>query len=111
MQIQGTLFKIFDTQVIGEKKFRKREMILKDNSEKYPQYVTFQFVNDNCAYLDSFNPGENVTVTFNVRGREWKSPDGGVKYFNTLEAWKLERNGSQPTSKPSERVVNDDLPF
>jgi len=29
-------------------------------------------------------------VTFNLRGREWRNPQGEVKYFNSLDVWKLE---------------------
>lgn len=111
MQITGTIKQIFDTKIIGEKKFRTREFILSDDADKYPQVISFQFTQDKCAYLDSYKRGENVTVTFNLRGREWTSPQGETKYFNTLEAWKIERNGGQSANDSPQRVKQDDLPF
>jgi hypothetical protein len=49
----------------------------------------------------------SVEVSFNLRGREWTSPTGDVKYFNTLEAWRIE-TAQAPT--PEEKV-EEDLPF
>jgi hypothetical protein len=43
-----------------------------------------------------------VEVSFNLRGREWTSPQGEVKFFNTIEAWRIEKQGqSQPMGMPS----------
>jgi hypothetical protein len=81
--------------------------------------------------IDAFNPQEQVEVSFNLRGREWTSPQGEVKYFNTLEAWRIERvgagqnmGGGIPASGPSAMNLDpiaspastassddDDLPF
>jgi hypothetical protein len=43
-----------------------------------------------CDSINSFGVGQEVTVSFNLRGREWTSPQGEVKHFNTLEAWRIE---------------------
>ncbi|MEY5040956.1 MAG: hypothetical protein RLZZ414_495, partial [Bacteroidota bacterium] len=59
------------------------------------------------------------TVHFNLRGREWTSPQNEVKYFNSLEAWRIEKDDtsafSAPSSIPSAAQVSDtpddDLPF
>jgi hypothetical protein len=52
--------------------------------------------------LDQFQANDNVEVSFNLRGREWTSPQGEVKYFNTIEAWRIEKQGqSQPMGMPS----------
>jgi len=54
-------------------------------------------------------------VSFNLRGREWTSPQGEVKYFNTLDAWRIEKVEAVNMS-PSDAVTPvtneaDDLPF
>jgi hypothetical protein len=51
----------------------------------------------------------SVEVSFNLRGREWTSPTGDVKYFNTLEAWRIET--TQETAQAPEEQVEEDLPF
>jgi hypothetical protein len=61
--------------------------------------------------LDAFKVGNQLEVSFNLRGREWTSPAGEVKYFNTLEAWKIERIGTEmPKAQPVHEEA-DDLPF
>jgi hypothetical protein len=118
MQLTGTLKVKKDEQAVSEK-FKKREFVITDNSSQYPQHISFQLTQDRCSLLDGIQVGDTINVHFNIRGREWISPQGEIKYFNTLEAWKLDRNAtSSPSSMPSpEQYVStggqdkDDLPF
>jgi hypothetical protein len=45
-------------------------------------------------------------VAFNLKGRKWNDPKGGVKYFNTLQAWRLSKKSAEQVksdnSAPSE---------
>lgn len=129
MEVIGTLKAKFDTQKVSDR-FQKREFILTTEANTpYPQHVSFQVTQDKCALLDGFNDGEELKVQFNLRGREWNGPQG-IRYFNTLEAWRIERAGSSnagsaaPSARntaapgaPSAPVFtgstddNDDLPF
>ena len=98
-------------------KFAKREFVLKtEASSQYPQFVTMQLTQDKCAMLDQFIEGQELKVSFNLRGREWNGPDG-VRYFNTLEAWRIESVGTAPLSQQVQNAVDalskdepDDLP-
>jgi hypothetical protein len=88
MQVQGQLKHKFDTQTVSDK-FKKREFILTtDGSTPYPQHVSFQLSQDKCDLIDQFNEGQDIEVSFNLRGREWNGPQG-VKFFNTLDAWRV----------------------
>ncbi|HEU4716645.1 MAG TPA: DUF3127 domain-containing protein [Bacteroidia bacterium] len=87
--ITGTLKVKFAEQQVSER-FRKRDFVITDNSSQYPQVISFQLVQDRCSLIDPFNAGDEIRVFFNLRGREWKSPQGDTRYFNTLEAWKIE---------------------
>ena len=114
-KLTGTLKVANKTQVINEK-FSKREFVI-ETKDQYPQLVMFQLTQDKCELLSAFKVGNEIEVSFNLRGREWTSPAGEVKYFNTLEAWRLERldgNGESiqdkaPTTPAHEE--EDDLPF
>ncbi len=132
-EISGTLKVKSDTQVISEK-FSKRDFVITiDEETQYPQYISLQLVQDKCSQLDNYNVGDQMKVSFNLRGREWSGPQG-IKYFNSLEAWRIEKvsatNG--PSSSPSVSYMapestsnvghmapgvitaapsNDDLPF
>ncbi len=81
--------------------FKKRDLVVTDNNDMYPQHIMFQLTQDKCALADQVNVGDQVKVTFNIRGREWTSPQGEVKYFNTLEAWRLEKVGTGMSAAPS----------
>ena len=63
--------------------------------------LSIQSVQDKCTLLDAYNVGDVVQVSFNLRGREWTSPQNEVKYFNTLEAWRIEGGQAAPASAPS----------
>lgn len=121
--ITGTLKMKTPEQKVSEK-FRKRDFVLTDNASQYPQFISFQLVQDRCTLLDAFQEGQEIRVFFNLRGREWRAPSGEVKYFNTLEAWKLEAvsaaqpaaNGTAVNALPDVTTFTageseDDLPF
>lgn len=103
--------KVVSPTVQVSDKFSKREFVVTDQSTQYPQDILFQAVQDKCQMLDSIAEGQTIDVSFNLRGREWKSPQGEVKYFNTLEAWRIETNDApQPVAKQVAEA-SDDLPF
>ena len=86
----GKLHTIFETKQVSER-FTKREFVVElADSPKYPQMVLFQLTGDRCSQLDGMSVGDSVKIAFNLRGREWKNPQGEVKFFNSLDVWKLE---------------------
>jgi hypothetical protein len=89
MEATGKLRAIFETKQFSER-FSKREFVLELVDGKYPQTVLFQVTGDRCASLDQFQIGDEVRLEFNLRGREWKSPQGDTKYFNSLDVWRIE---------------------
>ena len=88
MDVTGTIKVIEETKQMSEK-FRKREFVI-ITEDQYPQTILLQFIQDRCDMLNDRKIGEKVSVFFNVRGREWKNPQGELKYFNSLEAWKID---------------------
>lgn len=115
MQVAGKLVVINPTQVVSEK-FSKRTFVV-ETQDQYPQQIEFQLTQDKCDYLDSYKVGDQVNVSLNIRGRSWTNPQGETKYFNTLEAWKIERVGAtaQGSTPPpvavSQEIEDDGLPF
>ena len=89
MEIQGRIKQIFPSQVIGQNGFEKRDLVI-TTEEQYPQTIIIQFTQQRCDLLNNLQVGQNVKVYINIRGREWTSPQGEIKYFNTIEAWKIE---------------------
>jgi len=89
MEIQGRIKQIFPSQIIGQNGFEKRDLVIV-TEENYPQTIIIQFTQQRCDLLDSLQVGQNVKVYINIRGREWTNPQGEIKYFNTIEGWKIE---------------------
>ena len=89
MEIQGRIKQIFPSQMIGQNGFEKRDLVIV-TEEQYPQTIIIQFTQQRCDLLDSLQVGQNVKVYINIRGREWTNPQGEIKYFNTIEGWKIE---------------------
>lgn len=89
MEIQGRIKQIFPSQVIGQNGFEKRDLVIV-TEEQYPQTIIIQFTQQRCDLLNNLQVGQNVKVYINIRGREWSSPYGETKYFNTIEGWKIE---------------------
>lgn len=87
--LRGKVIVINDEQVISDK-FKKRDLVIETEGERFTQKVSFQLTQDKCELLDKFSNGDEVDVYFNVKGRDWTSPQGEVKYFNTLEAWRIQ---------------------
>lgn len=97
MEISGQLKLKYDTQKVSEK-FSKRDFVLAtDLSTPYPNFLTIQLTQDKCNILDNFNIGDELKVHINLLGKEWNSPNG-VKYFNTISAWRIEKIGNIPNA-------------
>ena len=135
MSLRGTIHKIFDEQQIKET-FRKREFVVKyAENPQYPELIKFEATQDRCSILDEYEPGDEVDVKFNIKGREWVNRNGETVYFTTLAVWEIARAGAAPapssggrkggssagSSSPTEPAApfttaadplsDDDLPF
>ena len=124
MEISGIIKVLGDIQTFGDNGFRKREVVV-TTQEQYPQHLLVEFIQDRCELLDSFNVGEKVKISINLRGREWENPQGDIKYFNSIHGWRIEKQDSieqdtipAPEDAPGFEVksdedneVEDDLPF
>ena len=127
MELQGTIKKISDIQTFASG-FQKREMVIL-TEEQYPQPINVEFLQDKCDLLNAYKEGDKVKVSINIRGREWTSPQGEVKYFNSITGWRLEKvegaNFNEPVEARPQQSGNassenktdvfaeedDDLPF
>ena len=112
-EITGTLIEKYDVSEISSK-FKKREFVIEKNENsngfEFTDYIKFQLTQDKCALLDSFKTGEELKVSFNLRGRKWEK-DGKVSYFTNLEAWKIEHQSSAPGDAHPENFPPERHPF
>ena len=111
MKLQGKVKLVGQTEAVSDK-FKKRDLVITTNENPtYPQYITVQCTNDKCVMLDNLSVGTEVSLEINLRGREWMSPKGEVKYFNTIECWKVDVIGSAPVVKSLSPEIPDYDPF
>ena len=117
MVIEGKLHAIMD--LVDSGSFRRQSFVVEYTENiLYPQYVTFELTQDRVELINKFNVGDKIEVTFNLKGREWTSPELVKKYFNTLEAWRVQKAESAPTpaNVPVDELqqivdTSSDLPF
>jgi hypothetical protein len=91
MEVIGKLREVMETKSVSE--FKSREIVVTiDADSRFPQHITLQLTKDKTSLPDTLglNLGDEVKVQYNLRGREWNGPQG-VRYFNTLEAWRIEK--------------------
>jgi len=93
--------------------FTKREMVVIVEDGKYPQEINLEFVQDKVALLEALQPGQEVTVSFDIRGREYNG-----RYFNNLQGWKVVTAGDVAAAPPADSHYptpsdfgDDDIPF
>ena len=101
LEITGKLLVKYDTQQVSEK-FKKREFVLEladdINGNTYTNYAKMQLVQAKCDIIDRFNVGDQVKVSFNIKGSRYER-DGKESYFTNLDAWRIEAAGAaQPAN-------------
>jgi hypothetical protein len=118
MTIKGTIKRIGATVSVSDGKFSKRELIL-TTTDQYPQIVSIELQQKSCSLADDLKVGQDIEAYINIRGREWTSPQGEVKVFNTIACWKVDANPFTQTEDPQveysksvqKNDVESDLPF
>lgn len=120
MEVKGKVKIVSPEQVFGASGFRKRELVV-TTDEQYPQPIMVEFVQDKCDLLNPIRIGQEVTISINLRGREWINPQGEAKYFNSIQGWRIEinersENIPDPVTMPDTNMSDnteepDDLPF
>jgi len=106
-ETHGRLHAVSETKQVTER-FRKREFVVEiGDNPRFPQFVQFELTGDRCDQLDAYKVGDEVRVEFSLRGREWKSPKGETKYFNSLDVWTLQHASA---ARPTRGMFADDEP-
>ena len=84
LKLKGKLIVKSEPKQVSEK-FRVMDFVIEVQDQKYPQSIQFQLMNDRIAEMDKYSIGEDLEVSFDIRGREYNG-----KYYNSLNAYKIE---------------------
>jgi hypothetical protein len=111
LEVTGKLYVKYDTQVVSDR-FKKREFVMElaeeINGNVYTNYAKMQLVQNKCEILDRFHEGDNIKVSFNIKGNKWER-DGKVNYITNLDAWRIE-NASQATPSAGGQQMSQSAP-
>ena len=122
MDATGKIIHIGETQQVSDR-FRKRDVVLEiAENPQYPEFVKFEFHQDKCDLLANYGIGQAATIAFNLRGRKWTDRNGEVKYFTTLQGWRIAKadSGTDDAPPPADDIppvpgrfddVVDEIPF
>ena len=110
-EVKGKIKVLYDRQDFPSG-FYKRDFVITTN-EQYPQDIKFGALKERVDQLNGLVEGDELTVKFDVRGREYNG-----NYYVDLNAWRIERGvqGQTPTENnanaqtPSESVSTAPLP-
>ncbi|MDE0917772.1 MAG: DUF3127 domain-containing protein [Flavobacteriales bacterium] len=91
-EVKGKIKVLYDRQDFPSG-FYKRDFVITTN-EQYPQDIKFGALKERVDQLNGLVEGDELTVKFDVRGREYNG-----NYYVDLNAWRIERGvqGQSPT--------------
>jgi len=111
-EISGNVIVKDDTVDISAS-FKKREFVIEVVNERnsdWNDFIKFQLTQDRCNLLDPIQMGDQIKVSFNIRGRKWER-DGKINYFSNLEAWRIEKEeAALPPDAPAPSFNEADIP-
>lgn len=117
MEVKGKVHLIGVKQQISET-FAKRSMVLEyAENPTYPEYLQFETLQDKTALLDAIAEGDEVEVSFNLRGRPHTNKEGVTSFYNSLVIWRLTKLSAGSTAQKPPVDINtpaeeqDDMPF
>ncbi len=102
--------------------FRTREFVIEQteetNGRTFTNYIKFQCLQDRTSMPDRFNVGDEVKISFNIKGSKWIK-DGKENYITNLDAWRMEHiklaqqsvDKAPGATKDTYDESVDDLPF
>lgn len=117
--ISGTVHLIEPTKTFGQKGFRKRLVVLEQDSGqgRFVNYIPVEFLQDGCDNVDNLNIGDVVDIKYRLSGRKWqRDPQSEVKFFLSAEALSFNIRGksappAHDDAPPGEPVEYDEAPF
>ncbi len=116
LEIQGKLIEVFEEQQISSS-FKKREFVIETNENNFTEQIKFELVQDRTDLIDPYKIGDDVKISFNLKGRKWND-----KYFVNVQAWRIDKvsstesgqnipEGFPPPPPPPEEDFIDEAPF
>ena len=95
-EVTGKLVAVYDTMQRTET-FKVREFVIEKQDDIggriISNFIKFQCVQDKTEMPGRFNVGDEVKVSFNLKGNR-SDKSGQTTYFTNLDAWRMENAGA-----------------
>ncbi len=105
-KVRGIVHFIDETKSFGQKGFRKRLVVLEQDTGRFMNYIPLEFTQESCDKVSQLNVGDEAEVEFRLSGRKWqRDPSSEVKYFLNAEATNFRVVSGKPAV--DETAVND----
>lgn len=98
MEISGRIIAVLPEQGGISKagnEWKKQEYVL-ETHDQYPKKVCFQIFGADRIAQAAIQPGEELTVSFDIDSREYQG-----RWFTNINAWKVERPIATPQGAPT----------
>ena len=118
MEISGKIIVVLPLQQGISKNgnpWQKQEYVL-ETHDQYPKKVCFQLFGEDRIHQAAIQPGEELTVSFDIDSREYQG-----RWYTSINAWKVERvpsvspgsidSGAGEITNTPQLDQTDDLPF
>lgn len=92
--IKGEIYKVGEVKEFGANQFRKHEVVIRNGSEEYPNFIPIEFTKEMIDESTRLEVGHDVSIECRVKGREWEK-NGEFKYFISMQG--LEVNSPAET--------------
>ena len=92
VKVKGQIIKIDEVQTFASG-FQKQIIVVKTPGEKYPQEIPIEFVNDKIDRLNDLREGDLVSVSADLRGREYEG-----RWFLSLNGWNVRNEDDRRTN-------------
>ena len=106
MEITGKIIAVLPEQGGISKtgnEWKKQEYVL-ETHDQYPKKVCFQLFGADRIAQAAIQPGEDLTVSFDIDSREYQG-----RWFTNISAWKIERAGVAAPQNPAEPTTPDNF--
>lgn len=103
MELSGIIKVIFEEKSFPSG-FSIREFVI-TTEDRYPSDILFQLNKEKADLIREYKPGDRVKVSFDLRGRE-----SNGRYFNSVVAWRLDREGAAATAPPAQYAAPQPAP-
>jgi hypothetical protein len=124
-KVSGKVHFIDETKTFGQNGFRKRTVVLEQDTGRFTNYIPVEFIQESCESVDALKIGDEAEITFELTGRKWqKDAASEVKYFLNAQAssFRVVSNAAPaggdaadgdgaPMFDPSSEFDEDNVPF